>query len=133
MPPIFALLYLSAAPIPGVDAVTGDQARLITWGIAGVILVILMQAANLVFAGIKSMRRTPPLHETFATKIEANALSERIAKSEAKADACLKEIFDELRTIHRSLGRVESIDTMVKSMHEDTNERLKEINARLKS
>lgn len=137
MPPLFALsalFSLFASVIPGTlpSAVNHDQAQLITWGVAGVILVIAMQALSLVFTGVRAMRRTPPLHETFATKAEAAALSDRIAKSEARSDASLKEIFDELRTIHRSLGRVEALEGSVKSMHQDTNERLGELNARLK-
>lgn len=133
MPPIFALLVAYSPVIPGTDPVSSDQAQLITWGIAGVILVILMQLLSLVFAGVKAMRRTPPLHETYATKGDLSALSDRIAKSEARSDANLKEIFDELRTIHRSLGRVEALEGTVKSMHEDTNQRLKDITARLKT
>ena len=134
MPPLFALAILAAyPPVPGSDGINSDQAQLLTWGIAGVILVICMQALSLVFAGVKAMRKTPPLHETYATKSEAAALSARIAASEARSDANLKEIFDELRTIHRSLGRVEALEGSVKSMHQDTNERLKELNARLKT
>lgn len=135
MPPLFALLTLAAySPVPGSDGgVTNDQAQLISWGIAGVILVIAMQLLSLVFAGIKATKRTPPLHETYATKVEAAALDARITKAEARSDANLKEIFDELRTIHRSLGRVEALEGSVKSMHQDTNERLKELNTRLKS
>ena len=134
MPPIFAYFLFSVAsvvPSTQPDGISNDQAQLITWGIAGVILVIVMQLLSLVFAGIKSLRRTPPLHETFATKVEAAILSDRIAKSEARSDAALKEIFDELRTIHRSIGKVEGLEGMIESMHADTNERLKEINARI--
>lgn len=107
MPPIFALLLLAVSPIPGTDAITNDQAQLITWGIAGVILVICMQALSLVFAGVKAMRRTPPLHETYATKVDLKTVSERLEKIETSTNASLNEIFRELRTIGHSLGRLE--------------------------
>jgi tetrahydromethanopterin S-methyltransferase subunit G len=141
-PPCLAVL--AESPIPGTGGITADQAQLIGWGIAGVIFVATLQLLGFCLTAYKTFQKSPPLHETYATKDEVRqavtgmrdqftALSARIEKVDGGIDEKLEEIFEALRGINRSLGRVEGIEKSTELLEQGNSRRFNEISTRLQS
>mgnify|MGYP000908343370 CR=1 FL=1 len=133
-PCILALLSLVDSPVPGTEGTAGmtaEQTQLLIWGVLVAAFSVVLNLIGVIFAGIRALRRNPPLHETFATKVELDELAERLDKLDTSIEERLKEIFESLRGINRSLGRVEGIETAIRSSQENTSSRFTEISSRL--
>ncbi len=140
--PLDVLLPLLGAldVIPGTSpAATTDQAQLIVWGVVSVILNTALSALAVIFSGLRVFRRTPPLHETFATKKELEDLTERVdAKERGLAtridgkEKDLTEIFRELRTISKALGHLEGLEKLIEANQKSADARFRQIDERLK-
>lgn len=146
MPPaplFLASLFAVADVIPGTaNGITADQAQLIVYGIAGAIFGAVLQLFGFILIAYKTFQKSPPLHETYATKEEVDkavsglkgelsTLSGRIEDVDGGGDDKLKEIFQTLRTIERAVGRVEGIEQANAKIEAQNLERFKEISNRL--
>ena len=89
------------------------QAVVIMFALGG--LVVLLSAINATLQIIRHFRPSPAHHQQYATKAELRSLKEDVQDEfrglKQSNDSNFKEMFETLRNVERSLGRLEGKST----------------------
>jgi len=105
---IATIIAAATSHLPQPDT---DSMQVLVYGavVGGAILVVNL--VNSVLQIVRHFKKNPPIHETFATKGELKQLrddtKQGLRSLREENNLNFKEIFDSLRGIERSLGRLE--------------------------